>query len=75
MSSAEKLAALADDAPQPNRAELVSAVCEIIENVTADPAAEMRAQAEALLRIADALEGMSPRDAKATIRAVREMML
>lgn len=53
-----------------SRADFVKRVHEAIRNATMDPAKELRAMANAMLKIADALEGRSVPEAQAIMKAV-----
>lgn len=52
------------------RIEVVNKVREVLEDCTEDPAVELRKFGEAIVKIADALKGLSLADAKNVMRAV-----
>lgn len=56
--------------PKINRAELLRKVSDVIDSHSSDPAAELRTLGKALLEIGQALDGISPQEAKAVILAV-----
>lgn len=56
-----------------NRADLVRRISDAIRNCTNDPAKELRTMANAMLKIADTLEGLSIQEAQAIMRAVAIM--
>jgi hypothetical protein len=59
---------------EPNKADIVALVLLILDQNCADPVEAMIAEAEAMLKVAKALKGLSPADAKATIRAVANLI-
>lgn len=52
------------------RAELIQKVREVIRSQSNDPAKDLRAMGEALIKVADVLEGLSGPDARAVMEAV-----
>jgi hypothetical protein len=59
---------------KPNRVELVQKISEILKTDCADPVESMIAEAEAMLKIARALRGQGPAEARAIMRAVANLI-
>ena len=59
---------------QPNKADLVAKIMTILNQQCEDPVEAMIKEAEAMLQVARALKGLSPGDARATIRAVANLI-
>lgn len=59
---------------EPNRIDIVAKIMTILQQNCADPVESMIAEAEAMLKVAKALRGMSPADARATMRAVANLV-
>jgi hypothetical protein len=55
---------------EPDKADIVARILLILDQGCADPVEMMIAEAEAMLKVAKALKGLSAAEAKATIRAV-----
>jgi hypothetical protein len=56
-----------------NRAQLMNKLQEIVAANTADPAMELQTLGKALMEMGQALEGVSPADARAALLAVQQL--
>ncbi len=59
---------------EPNKADIVAKIILILNQNCADPVESMIAEAEAMLKVAKALKGLSAADARATVRAVANLI-
>jgi hypothetical protein len=57
-----------------NKVDIVARIMLILNQDCADPVEMMIAEAEAMLKVAKALKGLSAPEAKATIRAVANLI-
>ena len=58
---------------KPNQADIVSKLREILYAETENPIVELRAMGETLVKIADALDGLTGAQARSVLKALAEL--